>query len=202
MSEAVGAKEAGAGRPLRMLLLLGLAFGVWVMLRLPILGRDVAVAGGAVVPAVPVSPVRLVSAAGDSVAVAEARVAVAEAELALAQARLQLVRVQNGGAFVPPAVASVPVYAPVPPPYRVVYPAPERALRGPAVPDYGYVLPRKPVVSVADAGASPLPLRPERSLITLSSVLSSAGKDQLSRSPFTSDTAAGKRQAMRAAVSE
>jgi hypothetical protein len=96
----------GEGRPLRVMLLLGLGLGVWVMLRLPMLERDLQatrqdLAGESDTPeAATRSPLTLASvttaqASGDTVAIAEAEVDVAAAELALAQARLRLARVRR-----------------------------------------------------------------------------------------------------------
>jgi hypothetical protein len=116
----VSNKIAGSGRPLRVLMLLGLGLGVWVMLRLPILQRDLAQAGRAFVPMasdLATSPLRLVSAPGGGVsigggsadlAVAQAELEVASAELNVARARLRLVQVQHGGAFMVLPAAAMP----------------------------------------------------------------------------------------------
>lgn len=181
---------AGEGRPVRALLLLGMGLGVWVMLRLPILERDVLATKDELVeaaaePDVPAdTPLRLAAAirgTGDPVAVAEAEVDVAAAELALAQARLRLLRIRRGDAGGPPLAAAAPQYAQVPiyasppvyasPPGHAVAPAyvpMRRAAVADFAPDYGYVLPkpRKGVQQAVSSGVvkapSPLPIPPSK----------------------------------------
>ena len=163
------AAQPAAGRPLRLLLLVGMGLGVWIMLRLPILERDAARAGHALRPApAEAAPgqFQLASASGGGApanfAVAEAEVGVARARLALAEAQLRLMQAQRGG-YVPPAAplmapppAQLAGYAPppLPPGYAIVstrfagydYPPVRRPRMadagGAPIPDYGYALPR------------------------------------------------------------
>jgi hypothetical protein len=167
------------GRPLRVVLLLGMGLGVWVMLRLPMLERDLettrrGLAGESGGPeASAASPLTLASVttaqdSGDAVAIAEAEVDVAAAELALAQARLRLVRVRRGDAGVLRPEMAPPRHAQAAEPPRFAYsvpaPAPRQvAAAGGFVPDYGYALP-KPARGVkrtaATTAPSPLPVAP------------------------------------------
>ncbi len=125
MTAAAPEKPTATGRPLRVLLLLALALGVWLMLRLPILQREMAqtrrdLAPGAAYPAA--SPLRLVSASaadfpaasanpGGDIAMAQAELGVAEAELGVARARLRLVQIAHGGGYAPPSL-QLPVAGP------------------------------------------------------------------------------------------
>ncbi|MBC7521437.1 MAG: hypothetical protein H7268_10155, partial [Sandarakinorhabdus sp.] len=173
-----------AGRPLRLLLLVGMGLGVWIMLRLPILERDAARAEHALRPD-PANAAsgrfQLASASGDEApanfAVAEAEVGVARARLALAEAQLRLLQAQRGG-YVPPAgPAPAPMVAyvpqPLPPGYAIMpvraagydYPPARRPRMadadGAPIPDYGYALPRhhradtQPHDLLADAAPAP-----------------------------------------------
>lgn len=156
---------AGEGRPLRVLLLLGMGLGIWVMLRLPIMERDMAEArkglvGDKVAAAAAVDTPLVLAAAragpDAAVAIAEAEVDVAAAELALAQARLRLARVRRGDTAVPPLMNAAPRYAVAP-----AYPPQRRAAVPIAefVPDYGYVMPKsRGGVQRASAESRPSPL--------------------------------------------
>lgn len=163
--------DAGTGRPLRVLLLLALGLGIWLMLRLPILQRDLAQMRREIAPPTPnptpnpaATPLRLVSAPGANVAasgvypgadlaVAQAELAVARAELGLARAQLRLVQLQKGGVAGPP-----PVFADAPPyvETRATY-APPR----PYVVRYVEIQPRPLAALPAEvAAASTLPAAP------------------------------------------
>ncbi len=173
--------STGDGRPLRVLLLLGMGLGVWVMLRLPMLERDlqatrrglVGESGGpeaAVASPLTLASVTTVPGNGDGVAIAEAEVDVAAAELALAQARLRLARVRRGDVVAPRPEMALPRYAQTveQPLYAYATPAPaprQVAVAGSLVPDYGYVLPKAAKGmkrTVAAAAPSPLPVAPAK----------------------------------------
>jgi hypothetical protein len=163
-------RTASEGRPVRVFLLLGLGLGTWVMLRLPILERDVAAArdslGADAAPrraaAQQLTLAAVTSGPDTSLAIAEAEVDVAAAELALAQARLRLLRARRGEAVTPPPQAGAPAYAAVAPPmvapYRSSAPRPVAAPAGEFAPDYAFDLPRprtqKTVAAVAPKPAT------------------------------------------------
>jgi hypothetical protein len=172
----------------RVLLLLGLGLGVWVMLRLPILERDLgasrkalAASPGAAPP--PGRQLTLVAAPtpDNALAIAEAEVGVAAAELALAQARLRLLRAQRGEVGAPqvpppPPLTAAPAYAA----YRQSPPRPAPAPPHELLPDYGYALAPAPARKVALAPppappAKPAPESPGHQLATAAYARLAAG---------------------------
>jgi hypothetical protein len=170
----MSAAPASEGRPVRVFLLLGLGLGVWVMLRLPILQRDVEATRATLhgdpeaLAVAPRQQLTLASVAGgpdNALAIAEAEVEVAAAELALAQARLRLLRARRGEVLAPlpppPMLQAAPAYAAVAPPAPYRSPAPRRAVArsDDIVPDYGYALPKAPAgTRQVAATATPKPV--------------------------------------------